>query len=456
MLSWLQLAERELLMFAAFWFTIGLVDEFAIDALWAVLRLRGRIVTGRLPDGYGQAPLGQRMAVFLPAWGEAAIIATTVSAILQRWQQEELRLYVGVYRNDAATLDAAMAAARGDPRARIAVLDGCGPSTKADCLNRLYSALEGDEHREGAAFGAVVLQDAEDLVHPAGLQLLAEALHEVDFAQLPVRAEPVPGSRWIAGHYIDEFAESHAKALPVRGALGAGLPAAGVGCGFSRAALGRLAAARPQGPFHAASLTEDYELGLLLSRGGRGSRFLRMRDADGTLVATRSCFPPTFEAAVRQKSRWIHGIALQGWDHLGWLSAPVDLWMMLRDRRGPLTALVLVSAYLLAAVELVLVAAHALGMQGAAPEAPLVRYLAWLSMSAFAWRAGVRAISTTHEYGLGEGLLAVPRIVVSNVVAIAAARRALGAYLRSLRGAAVRWEKTVHDAHPARMVQGPA
>ncbi len=71
-------------------------------------------------------------------------------------------------------------------------------------------------------------------------------------------------------------------------------------------------------PFAAECLTEDYELGLLVSRSGGSSRFLRVRDHLGELVATRAYFPGRLDDAVRQKARWIHGIALQGWDRLGW------------------------------------------------------------------------------------------------------------------------------------------
>ncbi|MXO58127.1 hypothetical protein GRI89_01015 [Altererythrobacter salegens] len=48
---------------------------------------------------------------------------------------------------------------------------------------------------------------------------------------------------------------------------------------------------------------------------------------------------------MRQKVRWIHGIALQSWDRLGWSGGAVETWMRLRNRRGPLTALVLFCAY---------------------------------------------------------------------------------------------------------------
>ena len=60
--------------------------------------------------------------------------------------------------------------------------------------------------------------------------------------QLPVLPLPDPHSRWISGHYCDEFAEAHIKELVVREAIGAAIPLAGVGCAIERRALGRLAA----------------------------------------------------------------------------------------------------------------------------------------------------------------------------------------------------------------------
>jgi len=299
------------------------------------------------------AHLSGRIAVFIPAWSEAAVIGTTISHILRTWPQPELRLYIGCYRNDSPTIMAATGAAGGDPRVRIVIHACAGPSTKADCLNRLHAALCADEARLGERFRAVVFHDAEDMVHHMALPAIDRALDYAEFVQLPVRPEPMASSRWISGHYCDEFAESHAKAMVVRQALGAGLPSAGVGCGVARDMLDRLVEHRRAtgaigtGPFAAEALTEDYELGLLVAQlGGRG-RFLRLRDSDGELIATRSLFPGELVAAVRQKTRWIHGIAFQGWGRLGWAQRPVDVWMALRDRRGPLSALVLAAAYLL-------------------------------------------------------------------------------------------------------------
>src|SRR5262249_13933645 len=147
-------------------------------------------------------------------------------------------VYVGCYLNDEATLAAAVAAAKGDRRLRIVVHDALGPTTKADCLNRLYRALCEDERKHGP-YSGIVLHDAEDMVHPAAIGVLDRMLKEVEFAQLPVRPEMRPNRRWISGHYADEFTEAHAKTMVVRDAIGAGLPAAGVGCAFARATLAR-------------------------------------------------------------------------------------------------------------------------------------------------------------------------------------------------------------------------
>lgn len=456
----LLVAENELLLFATFWFIVSAIDEAAIDLSWLWLRLNGHADSGKVPANLARSPLLGRAAILVPAWHEQDVIGQMVAHLLRVWAQREFTLYVGCYRNDPATIEAAIAGIGSDTRVRLIINPRNGPTTKADCLNRLYSALREDEARSGATYRNVVLHDAEDMVHPSALAVIDRALAEVDFVQLPVRPEPQSASPWIAGHYSDEFTEAHAKTMVVRDALGAAIPAAGVGCGFSREALNRLAAMRiaagASGPFAADCLTEDYELGLLVSRNGGRSRFLRMRDTDGSLVATRSFFPPTLDAAVRQKARWIHGIALQGWERLGWRGRPVDIWMALRDRRGPLTAIVLACAYLLLVIEGLLALARAAGWQGALAPSPLLNAMMAIALGSFLWRAAFRFAFTTREYGPLEGILAVFRIPVANVISIMAGRRALMAYIRTLRGAEVSWDKTSHDAHPASAQQRPA
>lgn len=452
--AFLQPLQQELLLFVAFWLALGAADEFAVDLCWIGLKLTGRARTGRVTQAQATAPLAGRAAVLIAAWQEADVIGHTIRHALAAWPQQDFTLYLGCYGNDPATVSAAMEAACGDPRIRVVIGEQAGPTTKADCLNRVYAALCGDESRYGRRYRSVVLHDAEDMVHPAELAVIDAALNRADFVQLPVRPEIQHDSPWIAGHYADEFAEAHAKALVVRDALGAAIPAAGVGCGFSRDMLARIAQRRGHGsgPFSAECLTEDYELGLLVRREGGKARFLRLRDDHGALVATRAYFPARLVDSVRQKSRWIHGIAFQGWDRLGWSSDIVDQWMALRDRRGPLTAVVLTCAYALVVLEALLWAARWTGIDVPAHDSPLLSILLTACVASFAWRCAFRVLFTTGEYGIVEGLGALPRIIVANAIAILAGRRALVAYVRTLSGEAVHWEKTSHHDHPAMLM----
>lgn len=449
--EWFALIRHELVLFAAVFFLLGALDELAVDCAYLWLRLTGRGKTPRVDESQLlKDPLGHRCAVLIPAWQEAAVIGTTISHSLKAWPHRELWLFVGHYRNDPATAAAAHAASRTDPRVRVIMAAVDGPTCKADCLNHLFRALLDREAETGERAGFVVLHDAEDMVDPAALPLLDRAMEDCDFAQLPVVALPQRRSLWIGGHYTDEFAEAHAKTMVVRSALGVPIPGAGVGCAISRPLLDLLDEARGgQGPFAAGALTEDYELGLTVGREGGRARFVRCRTKTGRLIATRAYFPADRTSAVRQKTRWIHGIALQGWDRLGWRGGPVDLWMQLRDRRGPFAALLLAMAYtliLVAGVELVL---NLAGIVQTAPMSPALYALLLLNTLALLWRAIMRACFTARDHGLRQGALAVPRILVSNTIAILAGARALAAYLASLRGAPFVWDKTEHDDHPA-------
>lgn len=459
----LRAVEYELLLFSAFWFILGALDDFGVDLCWFWLRLTGRGRDGTISAEEAAAPLAGRAAVLIAAWREAAVIGHTIEHALTVWRQDDFILYLGCYCNDPATIAAVIAAAGGDPRVRLVISETPGPTTKADCLNRVYAALCADEQRYRRRFRSLIIHDSEDMVHAAELAVIDAALGEADFVQLPVCPEPHPASPWVAGHYVDEFAEAHGKAMVVRDALGAAIPAAGVGCGFSREMIARIARRRAResgggsgsagageaGPFAAECLTEDYELGLLVRREGGRSRFVRVRGEDGALVATRAYFPASLSASVRQKSRWIHGIAFQGWDRLGWASGPADLWMALRDRRGPLTAIVLACGYVLVVVEGVLGLAALGGVGVENSVSGVLEAMLRMCFISFLWRCAFRVVFTTRDHGLVEGVGAIMRIPVANFIAILAGRRALASYVETLLGSAVRWDKTEHEGHPA-------
>ncbi|WP_086616889.1 glycosyl transferase family protein [Erythrobacter tepidarius] len=456
--QWLVLLQHELLLFAGIFFLIGAADDLVVDALWLYLRITGRAkAPSRTRATLVNRALHGPAAVIIPAWNEAAVIGDTVGHLLASWPQATMRLYVGCYRNDPATLAAASAAARGDPRLRLVIHDRDGPSTKADCLNRLYAALVTDELRSGRRFAMVVFHDAEDMVDPAALGLLDEAVAlGAQFVQLPVEPLVQRHGGWLANqlgsHYCEEFAEAHGKALVVRDWLGVGLPGAGVGCAAARSALERLAAAHPEGrPFASESLTEDYELGLAIAANGGRCRLVRVRGEDGRLVATRAFFPNRFEAVVRQKSRWVLGIALQGWDRIGWSGGLTEGWMRARDRRGPLAALVLLVGYALVLLTGVSGLAILAGVSEPVPLTPFLELLLIANLIAFVWRAAMRFVFTARDYGGAEGLRAVLRLPLANIIAIIAGRRAVFAYARTLGGRVAAWDKTEHDLHPLRL-----
>jgi len=458
MIDWVDVILRETLLFAAVGLFIGGLDDFMIDLIWIVRLLWRRQIVFRIyapASMENLAPPDQpgRIAILIGAWAEDAVIGKMLRTALARIDHEDYRIYVGTYANDPRTINEVRRIARADGRVRL-VEDGVdGPTTKGECLNRIWRALLRDETIEGVRYKAVVLHDAEDVIHSAELRLFDRMIEHFDLVQLPVLPLPSPGSRWIAGHYCDEFAEAHGRQLVVREALGAGVPSAGVGCAISREAMARMAMQGRGKPFDENCLTEDYEIGLRLADLGYRGAFVSVPATKGGLpVATRAHFPERIGPAVRQKTRWMVGIALAGWDRLGWQGHWAELWMRLRDRRALLAALVLSVGY----ASLLLWAASTAGHFAAATRpAPLPQGLILLLQIngvLLLRRAGMRFVSVRKFYGVREALYAIPRIFPSNVIAMLAARRALGEYWKLLRGGTLKWDKTRHifpEALPA-------
>ena len=251
----------------------------------------------------------------------------------------------------------------------------------------------------------------------------------------------------MSGHYADEFAESHIKQLVVRTWIGAGMPLAGTGCALSPAILGRIAASRGGDPFDATSLTEDYELGLRIAELGGEGLFARVADGTpGGVVAVRAYFPATLVTAVRQKARWMTGIALIGWDRTGWGRALAigDHWWRLRDRRGPIAMLVLAAAYLGMTADAMGVSIHWIADTPLPPVDPGLRILFGINALLLAWRLGIRMMFTGRAYGWREAFWSLPRFVIGNFVALAAIPRAFVRYIHVLRGGVPAWDKTSH------------
>lgn len=442
------LVSTELLIFAGVGFLIGGASDLLVDIVWMVRGAWRRLIVYRR---YARASalsfdhVGRHsIAVFIPAWKEADVIGAMLGHAVATLGSSDWRIIVGTYPNDADTAAAACAVC--DPRVTVVTGSRPGPTTKADCLNVIWRGLLALEAEGGWHADAVVLHDAEDVVHPDEISIYDMLIGRFDLVQIPVVPLVDTASRWISGHYNDEFAESHGRTLVVREALGAAIPAAGVGCAFSRRVLDDIAQGTPNGPFNSDSLTEDYELGLRIRQRGGRNAFVRLPvKPGGAIVAVHAHFPATINAAVRQKARWIAGIALTGWDRLGWSGSAADNWMRLHDRRAPISALVLLAAYVGFVLTLAVAALRLAGATATEPLlSPSVERLLVVSSLLLAWRLALRAILVSRTYGWREGLRSTPRSVVANVIAIMATYRAAGLYWRMRRDRTVIWDKTAH------------
>jgi adsorption protein B len=446
-----ELIARELALFAAVGFLIGGIDDLVIDLIWIGRSLWRRIAIYNRHPRANAATLAApehpgRIAIFVAAWQESPVIGEMIATALAKLRHPDWRLYVGCYPNDPETIAAVERAAGDDPHVRLVVGDRAGPTTKAGCLNWIWQAMLADEQADGAPIKAVVLHDAEDVVHADELTLYDVLIERFALVQIPVHAMPVRGyglsAALISGHYCGEFAEAHGKQVVVREAVGAAVPSAGVGCAIARDALAAMAGNR-EGPFDPDSLTEDYELGLRIgAAGGRGA-FVRLPAADGNgLVAVRACFPHTVAASVRQKARWVTGISLAGWDRLGWQGSIAERWMRLRDRRALLAALILAAAY--AALPTWGLAWGMAWLAGRPLELSIPASLILANLLLLGWRMLVRASITWASHGWRIALLTPLHMVIGNIVSMMAAVRALGLYAGLVHHGRLRWDKTAH------------
>ena len=135
---------NELALFAAAGFLMFALDDMAVDLIYFSRRMwRSLTVYTRYPRAFaGSIKMLWKprfIAIFIPAWDEASVIAAMLKTTLQRFQHPDYRIFVGHYRNDPATA-AAIASIR-DDRIETVMVEADGPTTKADCLNHLYDAL---------------------------------------------------------------------------------------------------------------------------------------------------------------------------------------------------------------------------------------------------------------------------------------------------------------------------
>ncbi len=412
----------------------------------------------------------KRIAIMIPAWQEAPVIQLMLENNLQTLDYDPNRydFFVGTYRNDEETQAKVEAVARRVSNVHKVVTPHDGPTSKADCLNWVYQGLQLVEERRGQRFDILLMHDAEDIIHPLALRLYNYLIPEHDFVQTPVLPLETPLNKWVAATYKDEFAEHHLKDMIVREKVDGLVPSAGVGSAFAREAFEEISVAHSQEAFNPVALTEDYEIGTKFRLAdknvyfaSRAVRRVRMEErgwfrkrqvpvAVDEYIATREYFPDSFGAAVKQRTRWILGIGLQGWEQVGWQGPLPVLYCLWRDRKALLTNYVSILAYVIAAyciVRLVigLFQGHPWAFDNIFPPGSVLWWLVMANTLVLLWRVVMKFITVEKVYGVPHALLSIPRFFVSNVINFTATTRAIGQYLwHRISGEPLRWAKTTH------------
>lgn len=452
---------------------ISSIDDLIIDA-WYWVRESVRAFTVRRryarlrPADIRNRP-EQPMAIMIPAWLEYDVIAPMLENMVATLDYHRYYIFVGTYINDTKTITEVERMRRRYRQLVRVEVPHPGPTCKADCLNWIIQAIFLHQKVHNTTFAGIVLHDSEDVLHPLELRFFNYLLPRMDLIQLPVTSLEREWYDLVAGTYMDEFAEWHAKDLVVRESLAGTVPSAGVGTCFSQRAIAVLAAETNNQPFNTDSLTEDYDVGARLAKYGMKAIFCRFpveyvvkrtkwfgfggkKQVHLTMpMCVREFFPDTIRTAYRQKARWTLGIGLQGWQQIGWDGSFANRYLLFRDRKGVVTSFVSILAYCIALQLIGFYVASLLGwFQWRYPS--IFNTNSWLSivlylnLLALGLRVVQRVYFVARLYGWEHGLLSIPRMIVANFVNFLAAARAWRIFLSHLVfKTPIVWDKTMHD-----------
>jgi adsorption protein B len=452
---------------------ISAVDDLIVDC-WFWLRELYRALTIKLiykPLTTEQLHQQeeQPIAIMVPAWDEQDVIAAMLENMMTVLDYRNFVVFAGTYVNDPGTIAEVERMCRRYRHLVRVEVPIPGPTCKADCLNWIIKAVAQHEKQNNMEFAGVVQHDSEDVLHPIELKFFNYLLPRKDVIQIPVLSLDREWFELIAGTYMDDFAEWHAKDMVVRESIAGVVPSAGVGTCFSRRAILTLSKNGTHDPFNTASLTEDYEIGTHLGQLGMKSIFAQFpvqfrvpraswfgfgptREVTVTMpLCVREYFPNNLRAAYRQKARWIIGIGLQSWTHLGWRGTLAGKYLLFRDRKGIITSFVNILGYVLAFhfVAFEIAAYTGVWTTWYLPVFENNTLLMWLLFAngiALLLRVAQRMYFVRRIYGWQHAFLAVPRMVIGNFVNFLAACRAWRIFIaHMITRTPIAWDKTMHD-----------
>lgn len=448
-------------------FTIGGLNDFFIDIYYWFRQIYRSIFKKRQIKRLTLEQLlsvdEKPIALMLPAWKEAEVIKRMLLNTLNTIDYRNYFIFVGVYPNDPETQAEVDQVSEAYPQVIKIVNSKPGPTTKADNLNEIYRGIGHFEQQTGLTFDLVVLSDSEDIHHPLSFKLFNYLMPRFEMIQIPVIPLELPWHSFVGSVYMDEFAEMHLKELLVREKIARILPSAGTSTAFWRESLKKLDDQNTGQIFNPKSLAEDYEVGIRLGKLGLKQIILvqwveRIVTKKGKpkpkkvkeLVATRAFFLTEFRKAMRQRARWVYGIAWQGLRNIGWDRNLKVSYTLLRDRLSFFTNFLYVFGYLLILYLLTVLAVHLFRPDFGIP--PLIRpdeiwwKLALVVLFFFFWRLLMRFIFVNKIYGLGQALLSPVRIVVGNVLNFASSGLAMLWLIRAVSTKREQgWIKTEHE-----------
>jgi adsorption protein B len=411
----------------------------------------------RLRSGGSDAPAAERttqrrIAIFVPCWKEAAVIGQMVRHNIAAIQYQNFDFFLGVYPNDEPTIEVARGLETQIKNVHVAICPNDGPTSKADCLNAIYHRMVGYEGHRNVHFDTIVIHDAEDLIHPDELNLINRERIHFDMVQTPVLPLGTPVSEFTHGVYCDDFAEYQTIDMRARQLSGSFIPSNGVGTGYARIIFDRMASANRGVVFEPSSLTEDYESGIRIYELGFTQKFCTLERSGNDCLATREYFPRRFQAAVRQRTRWLMGNALQSWERHGWRGPfRVKYWLW-RDRKGLVTNPIGLATNLLFLAGMLTWCwsgiSHTIWPLEVSTPWVLALCAATLGLQCF--RLAVRMECVRRIYGPLLALLVPIRAFHGNLINAVSTSSAIYRYMKAkLHGHPLSWLKTDH-AYPDR------
>ncbi|MEQ1723491.1 MAG: glycosyltransferase [Pseudobdellovibrio sp.] len=431
--------------------TCYILEDVVIDLISLFGRLKPTKLDKSELNKFKSIPQ-KKIAVMVANWKEDDIIEHAISGNVNNIDYTNYQFFLGVYPNDLPTLEAAKRLESKFANVKVVVNSIKGPTSKGQMLNEIVKHLI----KIDQGFQALLIHDSEDVIHYQSLNLMNSLLDKYDYIQIPIFSLPVALSKFTAGIYIDEFVEAHTKDLIVRNFFNAGIPSAGVGTILKWESALKVIEKQKGQLFKEDTVTEDYHLGLVYNEMGFKCNFgcfsyeIKDQKTGKTTIeyiATREYFPQKIKQSVKQKSRWIAGISLQGFENLKWRSTGfMGSYFLWRDRKGLFGSFLFVSSFIFTVYFLV-----TWFTTGVWPWLeyqklnPLFSNLMLLNLILAIFRILQRVYLVSKVYTFKTALFVPLRWIFSNFINTASGFSAIYNFSKSkVTGKSLAWTKTEH------------